>query len=210
MNGAALYILTKQLLNFNLDEDLFYQLLNMAKNQREMMRDWMLLRTIDTSITFSSSDDYTGTKSLPARFLRTYPFRDQYGNIAGPRIITSASQKVALDPIKFAEAYDYRNSEGKYYLDIKNSKIGRTGLTAGTLHLPYLQGTEDITSTRTWEFPTFAHPLLAYDVAIEHKGGIDWDTVNANQIPYNKRKLDMLDANLATWDARLQQAELGI
>ena len=213
MDGATLYTLTTNFLGGNaLDKTMFYQLLNMQKNMREMQRDWMKLRAEDTSITFSASDDYTGTKALPARFLRTYSFYDQYGQLAGPFIVTSGGSKIPLKPIKFEQRYDFRNSEGYYYLDVKNGTIGRTGTTAGTLHLFFLQGTADITSDLTWTLPPSDGygALLAYDVAVEQKGGIDWDTVNANQVPYNQRKIDQLAANLATWDSRLQQAELGV
>jgi hypothetical protein len=213
MDGATLYTLTTNLLGGNaLDVDLFYQLLNMQKNLREMQRDWMKLRTEDTSITFTSADTYLTGKILPARFLRTYSFYDQYGQLAGPFIVTSGGSKVPLKPIKFEQRYDYQNSEGYYYIDTKNGTIGRTGSTAGTLHLFFLQGTVDITSATTWGLPPSDGygALLAYDVAVEQKGGIDWDTINANQVPYNQRKIDQLEANLATWDARLQQAELGV
>ncbi len=213
MDGATLYTLNTNLLGGNaIDEDLFYQLLNMAKNQREMMRDWMKLRYIDSSISFASSDDYTSTKSLPARFLRTYTFTDQRGELRGPYIVTSAGSKVELQPIKFAERYDDKDTEGYYYIDVAAGKIGRTGTTAGTLYLPYLKGTADIDSGTSWGLPPADGfgALLAYDVAIEQKGGIDWDTVNANQVPYNRSKMMQLDSNMATWDARLQQAELGV
>lgn len=189
---------------------LFYQMLNSKKNILEASRDWMILRTIDTSLTFSSSDLYTSGKTLPARFLRTYTFTDQAGNLRGPYIINSAGSKVPLLPIKLAERYDYKDTEGYYWIDVKNSTIGRTGTTAGTLYLPYLQGTADIAAGTTWEFPTFAHPILPFEVAVVQKGGIDWDRVNANQVPYNLQDIRDARSALIMWDARLQQAELGV
>lgn len=213
MDGTTLYTLTTNLLSGNaVDSTLFYQLLNMQKNLREMQRDWMKLRTEDTSITFASSDDYTSTKTLPARFLRTYSFYDQYGNNTGPFIVTSNGSKVPLMAIRFEQRYDYRNSEGFYYIDVKNGKIGRTGTTVGTLHLFFLQGTVDITASTSWGLPPSDGygALLAYDVAIEQKGSIDWDIVNSFQVPYNQRKIDQLALSLATWDSRLALAELGV
>jgi hypothetical protein len=213
MNGSELYTLNTSLLGGNaIDEDLFYQLLNMAKDQREMMRDWMKLRTEDTTITFASSDTYLSTKTLPDRFLRTYSFYDYKGEFNGPFIITTGGSKVPLLPIKFEERYDYKDIDGYYYIDVKNSTIGRTGTTAGTLHLFFLQGTVDIASGTTWTLPPTNgySALLAYDVAIEQKGGIDWDRINASQIPYNERKMKQLEVNLSTWDARLQQQELAL
>ncbi len=215
MNGSELLTITTHFLGGNApDETLFYQLLNMAKNQREMSRDWMKLRAIDTSISFTGSDTYLTGKTLPARFLRTYAFYDQYGNFAGPSIITSSGSKLPLRPIKMAERYDYKDMEGYYYIDYANDTISRTGATAGTLHLPYIKGTEDIDETSEWNLlpDAFAQAavLLAHDVAIETKGVIDWDRVNASQIPYSQRKMQQLETNLATWDSRLQQAELGV
>ena len=213
MNGEDLLILTTNLLGGTvLDEDMFYQLLNSAKNQREMMRDWMALRAEDSSLTFTAADTYLTGKNLPARFLRTYQFRDSEGDLSGPFIVDSSGNKTPLKAIKFEQRFDYKDTPGYYYIDHKNRTISRTGTTAGTLHLFFIQGSEDITAATAWTLPpTDSYGvLLAYDVAVEQKGGIDWDTVNANQVPYNQRKIFTLESNLATWDSRLQQAELGV
>lgn len=213
MDGATLYTLNTSILGGRpLDETVFYQFLNMAKNTRELSRDWMKLRVVDHSITFSSSDAYDSTKTLPDRFLKQYSYRDQMGALKGPFIVTADGSKVELQPIKLEEAYDFRNLEGYYYIDYAAGKIGRTGSTAGTLYLPYIRGTEDIASGTSWTMPptdTFGI-LLAFDVAILQKGGIDWDTVNANQVPYNRQTIRDLESRLALWDAQLQQAQLGV
>lgn len=214
MTSTELYTLTTNFLGGkSLDTDLFYQLVNSAKNRREMMRDWMKLRTLDSSITFSSSDTYLTGKTLPTRFLRTYTSFDRdTGASNGVFIITTDGSQMFLKPIKQAEAYRYRNVEGYYYIDVKNGTISRTGTTAGTLWLYYLKGTADIdaNSTSIWDFPSFADPILAYDVAISFKGGVDWDTTNANQVPYNQRDMNRIEINLATWDAQLAQQEIGV
>ena len=207
MNGATLYTLSTSLLGGNaMDETLFYQLLNQAKNQREIMRDWVKLRNYDTSITFSSSDTYLTGKTLPTRFLRTYGFYPD----SGAFIVTSDGAKLPLSPISMSERYDKRNDEGYYYIDHTNGTISRTGSTAGTLHLNYLKGSADIDESTSWALSQLGGPLLVYDVVIEMKGGIDWDRINASQIPYNQRKLLQLEMNMATDDARLQQAEAGV
>ena len=207
MNGATLYTLSTSLLGGNaMDETLFYQLLNQAKNQREIMRDWVKLRNYDTSITFSSSDTYLTGKTLPTRFLRTYGFYPD----SGAFIVTSDGAKLPLSPISMSERYDKRNDEGYYYIDHANGTISRTGSTVGTLHLNYLKGSADIDEDTSWALSQLGGPLLVYDVVIEMKGGIDWDRINASQIPYNQRKLLQLEMNMATDDARLQQAEAGV
>ncbi len=132
------------------------------------------------------------------------------GEQAGVYIVDSSGNKNALRPIKFVDRFKYKDTDGYYYIDIKNSKIGRTGTLAGILHLFYIEGTAPITSSSTWEFPSYAHPLLSIGVAIMQKGGIDWDTVNANQVPYNQGIINNIESSLAMWDAQLQQGELGV
>ncbi len=212
MNGEELKTLNTGFLSgTEMEETLFYQLLNMVKDMFEASRDWMILRSFDSTITFTASDDYTGTKTLPSRFLRVYtPVDGSTGEQTGVYIVDSSGRKNALKPIKFASRFDYKDVDGYYYLDIKNNKIGRTGTLEGTLHLFFLQGTAEIEATTTWEFPTWVHPRLAVDVAIMHKGGIDWDTVNANQVPYNQKLISDIESRVIQWDTNLQLSELGV
>lgn len=211
MTGAEIYTLATGLNSgLAVDEDLFYIILNMMRARREDSRDWMVLRSFDSSKSFAASDTYLSTKSLPDRFIRAYaPYKD--GAQPGVFIVDSAGSRHELNPIAFAERFNVKDTDGYYYIDHKNNAIGRTGTLAGTLHLYYLQGNVDIVAAGTWTgFPTFAGPLLAYDVIVEQKGGIDWDTINANQVPFNASTVRKLEGELNMWDARLQQAELGV
>lgn len=212
MTGSELKTLNTAFLSgTEMNDTLFYQLLNMVKNIKESSRDWMILRSFDSSITFTASDDYTGTKALPARFLRVYaPYDGRRGEQTGVYIVDSSGNKNALTPIKFADRFNYKDIDGYYYIDVKNSTIGRTGTLAGTLHLFFIQGTVDIDSAGEWTFPSYSHILLAVDVVIMHKGGIDWDTVNANQVPYNQKMINDISSQLSMWNARLEQNELGV
>lgn len=194
-------LLTSILGGISMDDDVFNTFLQMAKNRRESSRDWMKLRVVDTSITFTTSDTYTTGKTLPARFLKLYK---------DPFIVDANGGRLDLQPIQLEDAYAYKDSEGFYYIDHANSTISRTGTTAGTLYLPYLRGTADISDSLEWIFPTFAHPLLAFDIAIIQKGGIDWDTVSANQVAYNKETIEMLSNELDMWDADLQVSAIGV
>lgn len=212
MTGTELYNLATGLNgDVPIDEDIFYPLLNMKKGQREMERDWMKLRAFDSSQSFTSADDYLSTKPLPARFLRTYDFvNPRTGEYTGVAIIDAQGRKHPLRPIFMEERYEHRDTNGFFYIDTANDAIGRTGTLAGTLHLYFLQGTVDIDADNEWVFPDFSHPLLAYDVVVENKGGIDWDTVNANQVPFNRTTVQSLESSLNMWDARLQQAAVGV
>ncbi len=195
---------------YTIDTDLFGTLLQMAKNRREMSRDWMKLRAIDVSQSFTASDDYTSTKALPARFLKIYrPSMRDLDN-TGVALITSGGDITYLEPIDIGQRYQFKDQDGFYYIDHANNTIGRTGVVAGTLQLNYIQGSVDIDDTTEWAFPEYAHPLLAFDVAIQQKGGIDWDVVSSFSVPYNQTTVRELETSLAMWDANLQQAALGL
>lgn len=213
MNGAELITLITALNGgVPMDEDVAYIILNMMRARREDSRDWVVLRSHDTSAVFTGSDDYEDTKPLPDRFIRIYsPYDPEAREQTGVFIVTSNGSKQGLNPIPFAKRFDYKDTDGYYYIDLKNNAIGRTGTLAGTMHLYFLEGNVDIDATTPWTgFPSFASPLLAYDAVIEQKGGIDWDTVNANQVPFNAVTVRKLESELNMWDARLQQAEIGV
>jgi len=189
-----------------MDDELFDSLLAMAKDTREMERDWMKLRTVDRTITFASADTYLTTKSLPERFLRTYTI-DPYDS--GVFIVDSEGAKHPLTQISLEEAYDHRTTEGYFYLDLANDAICRTGSLAGTMHMHFLKGSGAIEGDTEWSFPSFAHPLLAFDIITINKGQIDWDTINQSQVQFTFATIRKLEGRLAMWDARLQQAALG-
>lgn len=192
-----------------MDSDLFNTFLQMVKNRREMSRDWMKLRNVDTSITFTASDDYSSTKSLPTRFLKLYRPNMQDMDNTGVALIVNGSLSY-LRPIDIGQRYEHKDTDGFYYIDHANNTIGRTGTKAGSLQLNYIQGTVDISDATMWSFPEFAHPLLAFDVAVLQKGGIDWDQVAAFSVPFNRVTIRELESQLAMWDTGLQQAAIGV
>ena len=212
MTGTEMQAFNTQLLaGAAMDETFFYQSINMQKGLLEAARDWMVLRAYDNSIAFTAADDFESTKTLPARFSRLYtPYDSQSGYQPAVAIIDANGNKTPLNPVSFASRYDKRETDGYYYLDMLNGKIGRTGTLAGTLHLYFIQNTEDISAGNTWLFPDYAHPILPYKVAISSKGGIDYDTINASQVPFNREDARVIEARLAMWDAQLQQQEIGV
>lgn len=211
MTKTQIYTLLTSILGGNaLDTTLFDTLLEMSKNTRESERDWMVLRTLDSTITFTAADTYATTKTLPSRFLRIYRPTWQNQNDTGVYLVDANGGRQVLQPISLAQRYEYKDTTGFYYLDHKNGAIGRTGTNAGTLHLNFIQGTDVISDTLEWVFPSYASTLLAFDIAIMQKGGIDWDVVASFSVPYNQQTIKTLESNLALWDARLQQQEIGV
>ena len=119
MDRAELKTLTEQLLGGRtLNDTLFTQLLNMAKNKREMMRPWMILREQDTSVTVEPSDIFTDTQSLPTGFLRTFSLR--------PVSLFSSDGVKEILSSKFSDRY-INKDKSSFYIDVKNNAIGFTG-----------------------------------------------------------------------------------
>lgn len=209
MTGQELWDLNTSILGGRqMGDTLFFQLVNMAKRSRESKRPWARLRTEDTSMSFSQSD--VSEKDLPADFIKTYEYRPGKGKL---QLIDSDGNVEQMTQIDFEERHKYATQFGYFYINQGTSKLGITGTPdrAYTAHLFYIAATPSITLTTSWsKFPEDYHPVLAFDVAIINKGGIDWDTVNANQVPYNASTIRDLESSMAMWDAELQQSSLNL
>lgn len=214
MTGTEMQDFTTALLGgTELGDTIFFQLANMRKGMLEAKRDWVVLRNFDNSKSFTSADDYTSTKALPDRFSRVYsPYDSRSGQQPGVYLVESSGAKFPLNPIPFASRYDYKDLDGYYYIDWSTGSpvIGRTGTIAGTLHVFYIRNTVDLAAAVTWIFPEWSHPVIPFEVAITHKGGMDYDLINSSQVPFNKEDAQIIESRLAMWDAQLQQAEIGV
>ena len=70
--------------------------------------------------------------------------------------------------------------------------------------LSTLQDNEDLTleSSSTWVFPSWAHPLLGFYAVGIHKGGIDYDDINARMAPENRAQAAVIMGMLEKWEFR--------
>jgi len=202
MTGTTLKQLTTDLLGgAELGDTLFYQLLNIAKNNREGLRPWIILRAEDSEETASSGDTFETMKDLPSDFRRTLT-RDTMVLRAGESILRYTQ-------IPFSSRQIDRKRNQVFYIDLANSQYALCGSVSKThvIYLYYIKKSTDIEEATEWVFPSEYHPILAFDVAVMHKGGIDFDDINARMAQYNGLDARMIERMMIKWDNEMQLAE---
>lgn len=213
MTGSELYTLTTELLAGRaMGETFFYQMLNMARSKREGMRPWMVLRKIDSSKTISSGDSIEDTKTLPTDFRRTYNQKRANG-VRAPLILTSGNIIRYVQQIPFGTQYEHQDISDRFFVDVANSTFALTGTRdrSYTARLSYIYNPGNITaSANDWVFPDEYHPILAFDVAITQKGGVDYDEINARMVAFHGADIRELDSAIVKWDDELQRSELSV
>jgi len=197
--------LTTQLLNgYALGTDEFNRLLHFAQAKYESLRDWMILKSLDTSQTITPSTIYTTPKSLPSDFMRFLSDR--------PIVLvgSTAGDEIECVEIPLEKRERHRFDFGKFYVDYKNSAISFTGTPNGsyTVNQFYLYKPSDISNIVSWVFPSWCHALLPYDIAVNYKGGIDYDSISESQARYNQQQIDQILERMVLWDAKMQASQL--
>lgn len=203
MTGSQIYELTTTLLDGRqMDEVAFYRLLNLAKNKRERKRPWMILRKKDkTTVSLSTSDDFETAKALPSDFGRFY-------NNKSVQLVSADGDHKYIPQKAFEMQYEHKDDDVcfvEYLAGGSNIYFGGIRSKAYDVWLFYCQISDDITSDTSWVFPPDFAPLLAFDVAIMQKGGIDYDDINARMVQYNGVEVQQLEMSMVHWDAELQR-----
>lgn len=203
MTGAELKTLTTSLLgDQEMDDTLFYTLLNLFKSHIEGMRPWRILLTEDGTQTVSPGNTYTTMKTIPAGFI-------QYDSRKPIRLLSASGAFKDLKPSSFSDRRINQNKDGLFYPDYRNSQFGIIGTIdqTYTVYQYFIKSSDDITSSTSWTFPARYHPLLAYFVSAAQKGGIDYDDIFARMAPENRATAELLLNNLENWDNNLQLLE---
>lgn len=198
MTGAELLEMTEGILDGQtIDETLFYNLLDVAKNRREEGRPWMMLRKLDSSQSAGSGNNSQTQKALPTDWRETYKL------FVGP--------STEYFPIEFEEQHRMANSSGRYFIDVGSETFSIVGNVSvgGTIYHYYKKTTPKIEEDTSPVWPGRFHAILAYDVAGYFMSGVDADDLYARMSPENKLAALQLTDAMATWDARLQNAARG-
>lgn len=213
---------TRLLGGIEMDTTLFASLVNMAKATREGNREWAWLKKKDSSITVSPGETFATAKTSPSDFRKPIRGTDKKKSIV---LLNSAGKKVdGLDEIPFENQYDYQDTPGYFFVDYTDTDrpIYFTGSRSETYTavLFYLRKTTDITdadigavtpSTWTWEnFPSQYHFLLGYDVAMIHKGDVDYDDINARMVQFSGKTANAMEFAMNTENDRINLAALGV
>ncbi|MFN3658181.1 MAG: hypothetical protein ACK4UO_13070 [Pseudolabrys sp.] len=182
----------------SIGETLIFQLINLGKAMVEQTRPWVLLRNTDTSKTVTAANTWqTGIDlSTIVRFNRFY----------GEEPITvfdGLNSVTKFREVPWNRRLDFRNSPNTFVYDEANKTLYLNGtVQAGTLYIDHIKDSPDITSddSSSWIFPSWSHPLLAFFAVGIHKGGIDYDDINARMSPDNRALAQQIQNMLAGWD----------
>lgn len=200
MTGLELKTLTENILDGQIiDDDFFYQLLNIAKTKLEEQRVWQYLK---------KSYNPGAASSSPIDIGALDDFAQDYKVMVGTNY--------EYIPVPFEDKYIYARSSGRYYIDWANEQLYLLGNTIPNdqLYIFYKRYTPDITSTSEPLFPTRFHPILAYYVAAYFQVGVDYDDIFARMAPENKLAALQLQRAMENWDSaismRSQDNRIGV
>lgn len=204
MNGSELSTLCAEINGGDaIGSTLIYQLLNLAKGIIEQRRPWMVLRRTDSSKTVATNNTWQTLIDLSTitgfnRFYGETPIKLFDGNISYFEYIQKPIDE-RLRHIQSPGTFVYNEGTQALYLN-------GTVPVAGTLWIDHIIDSPDITSGTSWVFPSWSHPLLAFYAVGIHKGGIDFDDINARMAPDNRAQAATILNALATLDDEKQRA----
>jgi hypothetical protein len=182
-----------------------FQLFNICKALVEQRRPWMVLRGTDTSKTVATSNTWQTAIDLSTitrfnRFYGEYPVRLFDGNNRIER----------FRQVPFEERLLHKDISNTFCYDEANKTLYLNGVItlAGTLYINHIKDSADVpdTDTTAWSFPSWSHPLLGLMAVGMHKGGVDYDDINARMSPENQAVAAGIVSMLEKWDNEKQLA----
>lgn len=156
MTWDELKVFFNGLVDDSLDDDLAVDLANLAKDEVEGERDYVVLINVDETQSSSSGDTYnTNAKTIPTGFLKS-------------KKLHIGDDRIPYLEIPFHSRERYKNSARRFYLDLANDKyyIAAKNIS-GTHHHFFVKRSVDITtsSTTLWAFPTRYDKLIGFKMA---------------------------------------------
>ena len=206
MTKTQLYTLLTSILDGNeIDQTLFESLLDMAQMLRENARNWVILRTEDSTQTMTASNSYLTSHDLPS------DFRKWYNRTPIVLVDSQGEVQARLTEIPIQEKDRYKHS-ANFYCDYANSKIYICGSYNQALTIKqYYQKKATLVSladTNEWAFPSEYHKILAFDVAVFYKLGVDYDVINNQQGNNNASVANAIFKAMTEWDGELAESGL--
>lgn len=207
--GSDFYAAVTSLLNgFQMNQTIFYQYLNTARIQREMLRPFKRLEKLDMSqqaqpvstnpVILNSQQKFT----IPSDFL----FLKEDGFIT---LYNSNNVWQSYYEISYSLSVYYLQIANKFYMDHGNMNYYLTGIIDQlyTVFMFYQADWGDIAPTTTWtNIPGIFHMILAFDVASMYRLGQDYDDISARNAESNHQQAELLYKMMCTWDDNLQRS----
>ena len=189
----------------SIGDTLLFHYFNISKAFVEQRRPWVILHKTDTSKTVSAGSSSAWNTAIDLstitdlnRFYGDYPIR----------VFDGSNGIDQYRQIPFEDRLRFKDANGTFAYDEANKNLYLNGLIvrAGTLWINYIYDTDDITDddSSTWVFPSWSHPLLALLAVGMHKGGVDYDEVNARMSPDNRATAELIVKRLENWDNEKQ------
>ena len=203
---SSIYTLVTSILDDNeIDTTLFDSLLDISQALRENFRNWVYLREEDATQSLSASNTYTTEHTMPS------DFRKWYSRTPIVLVDSQGCVQAKLTEIPIQEKETYKNSR-RFYCDYANSKLYICGNYGQALTIKqYYQKKSTLVSAdnaNEWIFPSEYHKILAFDVAVMYKLGIDYDVINNNQADNNASVANRLFQAMQEWDGELAEGAL--
>jgi hypothetical protein len=197
MTNNEILIQFDELVDNELSDTLKAQLANTAKNKLETELKLSICQKLDISLTSSSSGTYLTPHSLPTDFF-----------LLSKEFIYVGESK--LYPVPMAKREEYKNDSSKFYIDYGQKKLYLCGTQTGTITIPYIYETIDITATDTTSviWPSRFHPLIPFEM-VKVAYAIDAGEKAYSWLPewtliYNDLKNRLID-----YDAQIKLSEIG-
>lgn len=180
------------------DADMVTVLLDAAYTKRNDERMWTFLIKLYSSITHDRGDTWQTQKTLPDDF-------------SEPMKLFVGASNNEYDPVPYEGILSYLGGANKFSIDFASNKLLFTGPGNGqTAYLWYkyfptsLIGLSDadmaLSTTIVW--PKRFCPLLAFDMASIHTGGIDADDIARQQVPFLNVAHRQLYNSMIAWDTK--------
>jgi hypothetical protein len=192
----------------SISNTLKFQLVNAFKAMLEAERPWMPLRKTDTSksVTTASTWQTAIDLSTLTRFNRFYGKRPI-------RLFDGTTRTVRYRQVPFDDRLEYKDSPNTFVYDENTKTLYLNGTVefAGTLYIRHLTTSADIAANSTdpvWPFPSWSHAILGFGAVAMHKGGIDYDDVNARTLLQNNADAMRIMKALEKWDDEKQLSEI--
>ena len=211
MNGQDLYnAVTTLLQGFSIDKTQFYQFLNTARTNREMMRPWKRLEKLDQSQTATTTSLPTLVNQNPKTLPEDFMFLKEDGYLT---LYDNNNQWEDYYEVPQDQAIRFLQENNRFYIDHANGVYYLTGIVNKpyNIFMYYQYDSGDITEDTKWNLvPTNKQGtfpmILAYDVASMWRLGVDYDDINARNADSNARQAELLFNSMSKWDDNLARS----
>ena len=209
MNGQQLIdnVLTPTLNGRTLDPNYALFLFNQRRNRIQEKRNWVCMKSSDSSQTINAGNNSNNPITLPAGFME-YLDPEMNGGYGAIQLFDGVSA-VQLTEVPPEMQVTYQNSFGHFWVDLPNNKVYILGNCPKqyTVYQFFKKDLGDITLTTSWsQFPTRYHAILGIGASARWRLGTSIDDLNAENAIENNKEFKEIYDDMVMWDTNKQLA----